>query len=98
MDPYYARINIPFRLSSVNASVIIMPDTPIKRGLEGVVVTESDLSYIDGIKGILIYRGYSIEELAEKSSFEEVLYLLWHGTLPDVKSLTEFSDDVKNNR
>ena len=75
-----------------------MPDTSIKRGLEGVVVTESDLSYIDGIKGILIYRGYSIEELAEKSSFEEVLYLLWHGTLPDVKSLTEFSDNLKNNR
>ncbi|WP_415489183.1 citrate synthase [Candidatus Hikarchaeum yamanae] len=75
-----------------------MPDTPIKRGLEGVVVTESDLSYIDGIKGILIYRGYSIEELAEKSSFEEVLYLLWNGTLPDSKSLTEFSDNLKNNR
>ena len=75
-----------------------MTDIPIKRGLEGVVVTESDMSYIDGIKGILIYRGFSIEELAEKSTFEEVLYLLWHGELPDEKTLTEFSDNLSNNR
>ena len=83
--PYYGKNSAPFRLSSVNPFVSNMPDTPIKRGLEGVVVTESDLSYIHGLKGILIYRGYSIEELAEKSNFEEVLYLLWHGTLPDAK-------------
>jgi citrate synthase len=75
-----------------------MTDASIKRGLEGVVVTESELSYIDGIKGILIYRGYSIEELAEKSSFEEVLYLLWYGELPDEKTLAEFSDNLSNNR
>ena len=49
-----------------------MTDAPVTRGLEGVVVTESELSYIDGTKGILIYRGYPIEELAEKSSFEEL--------------------------
>ena len=75
-----------------------MTDVPIKRGLEGVVVTESELSYIDGTKGILIYRGYPIEELAEKSSFEEVLYLLWYGELPDEKTLTEFSDNLSDNR
>ncbi len=75
-----------------------MTDAPITRGLEGVVVTESELSYIDGTKGILIYRGYPIEELAEKSSFEEVLYLLWYGELPDEKTLAEFSDNLSSNR
>ena len=75
-----------------------MTDAPVTRGLEGVVVTESELSYIDGTKGILIYRGYPIEELAEKSSFEEVLYLLWYGELPDEKTLAEFSDNLSNNR
>ena len=75
-----------------------MTDNSVKRGLDGVVVTESNLSYIDGNKGILIYRGYSIEELSEKSNFEEVLYLLCYGKLPTKKSLTEFSDNLKNNR
>ncbi|TQQ83680.1 citrate synthase [Halonotius terrestris] len=66
--------------------------TELKRGLEGVVVAESDLSYIDGDVGELIYRGYAIEELAREASYEETLYLLWHGDLPTETELAEFSD------
>ena len=75
-----------------------MTKDSIKKGLEGIVVTESQLSYINGIEGVLIYRGYPIEELAEKSTFEEVLYLLWHGELPSSDLLTEFTEDLSNHR
>jgi len=68
--------------------------TELKRGLEGVVVTESDLSYIDGDIGRLIYRGYAIEELARQASYEETLYLLWHGELPDSEQLASFSEEM----
>jgi citrate synthase len=68
--------------------------TELKRGLEGVVVTESDLSYIDGDIGRLIYRGYAIEELARQASYEETLYLLWHGELPDSEQLASFAEEM----
>jgi citrate synthase len=68
--------------------------TELKRGLEGVVVTESDLSYIDGDIGRLIYRGYPIEELARQASYEETLYLLWHGELPDSEQLASFAEEM----
>ena len=48
-------------------------------GLEGVIATESSISDINGEKGILSYRGYSIEDLAKKTSFEETSYLLLTG-------------------
>lgn len=60
-----------------------------KEGLEDVVATTSGICYIDGEKGILAYRGIDIHELAEKSSFEEVAYLLWHGRLPREGELKE---------
>src|SRR5438046_10609844 len=53
-----------------------------KEGLEDVVVATSSICYIDGARGILSYRGIDIHELAEKSSFEEVCFLLWAGRLP----------------
>ena len=52
------------------------------RGLENVVAADSSICYIDGARGILSYRGIDIHELAEKSSFEEVCFLLWAGRLP----------------
>ena len=52
------------------------------RGLEDVVAADSSICYIDGARGILSYRGIDIHELAEKSSFEEVCFLLWEGRLP----------------
>ncbi|MCY4000207.1 MAG: citrate synthase [Bacteroidetes bacterium] len=52
------------------------------KGLEGVIALNSSICYIDGGKGALVYRGYSIEDLASNSNFEDVAYLLWHGHLP----------------
>ncbi|WP_380678972.1 citrate synthase [Salinigranum sp. GCM10025319] len=63
----------------------------LNRGLEGVLVAESELSFIDGDEGRLVYRGYTIEDLAEGASYEEVVYLLWHGELPTASELEEFS-------
>lgn len=70
----------------------------LKKGLEGVLVAESGLSSIDGDEGRLVYRGYTIEDLARGASYEEVAYLLWHGTLPDAEELAEFSDAMAAER
>jgi len=51
-------------------------------GLEGVVASSSAICFVDGQEGRLLYRGYDIHALAEHSTFEEVVYLLWHGDLP----------------
>jgi citrate synthase len=59
-------------------------------GLRGVTVADTKISFIDGEKGILIYRGYRIEELAEHSSFPETAYLLLNGTLPNAEQLSDF--------
>jgi citrate synthase len=55
---------------------------------------ESSITYIDGDEGILLYRGYPIDQLAEKSSFLEVAYLLMNGELPTTPELTEFTHHV----
>jgi citrate synthase len=60
---------------------------PLKAGLEDVVVSPSEICFIDGLKGRLIYRGYDVDDLAAHSTFEEVAYLLWHGRLPGKKEL-----------
>ena len=70
----------------------------LKKGLEGVLVAESELSYIDGDEGKLVYRGYTIEDLARGASYEEVLYLLWHGRLPDREELDAFSEEMTAHR
>lgn len=62
-------------------------DNQYKPGLAGIPAAESSISYIDGDKGVLEYRGFPIETLAEKSSFEEVCWLLLHGKLPTSKEL-----------
>ena len=59
----------------------------IKRGLQGVYIDRSKSSFIDGTAGKLLYRGYSIHDLAEKSSFEEIAYLLLYGELPNKQEL-----------
>jgi citrate synthase len=61
----------------------------MKQGLEDVVVSTSEICFIDGREGRLLYRGYDVDELVEHSSFEEVAYLLWHGNLPTRKELDE---------
>lgn len=60
-----------------------------KAGLEDVVAADSSICYIDGDRGILSYRGIDIHELAEKSTFEEVCFLLWEGRLPRREELEE---------
>ena len=60
-------------------------------GLEGIIAAESQICYIDGDAGILGYRGFNIHTLAEKATFEEVVFLLWKGVLPKRAEL----DDLK---
>ncbi len=57
---------------------------------------ESRITFIDGDKGILRYRGYDIEQLAENCSYTEVAYLLLHGELPTIKQLKQWNDDITN--
>ena len=67
-------------------------------GLRGVTVADTKVSFIDGEKGILIYRGYRIEELAEKSSFMEVAYLILNGSLPNEEQLKTFESQIVEAR
>lgn len=71
---------------------------PTGAGLEGIVATQSKLCYIDGEEGILSYQGFRIETLAEKATFEEVVYLLWHGRLPKQPELDELKAALVANR
>ncbi len=71
---------------------------PVYIGLKGIYVAKTSLSYIDGERGKLIYRGYSIEDLAEHSTFEEVTYLLWFGKLPNKRELIEFKENLALER
>ena len=59
----------------------------IKAGLEDAVVSTSEICFIDGQKGRLLYRGFDVDDLAAQSTFEETVYLLWHGHLPTRKEL-----------
>ncbi|MBD1884424.1 citrate synthase [Microcoleus vaginatus] len=69
-----------------------------KPGLEGVPATLSSISYVDGQKGLLEYRGISIEELALKSSFLETSYLLIWGVLPTKEELEAFEHEIRYHR
>ena len=62
-------------------------DGAIDKGLEGVVACNTSISSI--VDATLTYRGYTIEDLAAKSSFEEVIYLLWHNELPNAQQLAD---------
>lgn len=64
-------------------------------GLRGVTVADTKISYIDGEKGILLYRGYRIEELAEKSSFPEVAWLLLHDRLPEKSEIDTLNEQLR---
>ena len=70
----------------------------LKRGLEGVLVAKSDLSYVNGEVGTLVYRGHDIGDLARGASYEEVLYLLWYGSLPTREELETFTAELAAER
>ncbi|MCL5802878.1 MAG: citrate synthase/methylcitrate synthase, partial [Candidatus Thermoplasmatota archaeon] len=65
------------------------------RGLEGVVAAETKIGYVDGINGVLAYRGYDIETLTNQSNYEEVSYLLLFGKLPSEKEYREYVSRLK---
>ena len=67
-------------------------------GLAGVPATKSNISDIDGEKGVLYYRGYPIEQLAQHSSFEETTLLLLDGELPTTTALKDFDAQLRENR
>ena len=60
-------------------------------GLAGVVAAQTRLSSVDGEAGELLIAGYPVEVLAAQAAFEEVVYLLWHGVLPDRRQLQTFA-------
>ena len=66
-------------------------------GFTSTAACNSKITYIDGEKGVLLYRGYPIEQLANNSSFLEVSYLLMHGELPSQPDKIEFENTIKNH-
>jgi 2-methylcitrate synthase len=70
----------------------------IRKGLAGVVVDYTAVSKVNPETNSLLYRGYPVQELAASCSFEEVAYLLWHGELPTLEQLAEFSDIERSQR
>ena len=67
-------------------------------GLEDVVAASSSICAVDGVQGRLIYQGYDIHDLAEHSTFEETVYLLWFGKLPNKAELEAFTKQLQTNR
>jgi citrate synthase len=72
--------------------------TPVVKGLEGIVATNSSICYIDGDRGVLAYRGIDIHELADHSTFEETCYLLWFGRLPNRSELKDLQERLARER
>ncbi len=74
-------------------------DMPIiAKGLEGIVANSTRLSEVLGQEGVLIYAGYDIDELAGHATYEEVVYLLWHGLLPNRAQLEEVTGRLRQER
>jgi citrate synthase len=68
------------------------------KGLEGIVANSTALSDVRGTEGVLIYAGYNIDQLAGKVSYEEVVYLLWHGDLPNKPQLAALKEELASLR
>ncbi len=95
---------LPVRKGSVGPDVIDIGKLYKEQGVftydPGFVATgscESDITYIDGEQGILMYRGYPVEQLAENSNFLEVAYLLLHGDLPTTTALEGFTNTISTH-
>ena len=81
-----------------NPEVDAPPASVVAKGLENVVALESELSYVDGQTGDLVYRGYHIHDLAEHVGFEETAFLLWNGHLPNRAELAETTRMLQDER
>ncbi len=95
---------LPVRKGAVGPDVIDIGKLYKEQGVftydPGFVATgscESDITYIDGEQGILMYRGYPVEQLAENSNFLEVAYLLLHGDLPTATALEGFTNTISTH-
>ncbi len=66
----------------------------VVRGLEGIVAAETSTSYVDGVHGRLFYQGYDINDIAEKTSFLEIVFLLWYKRLPTQSELDTFRLEI----
>jgi citrate synthase len=95
-------MELPVRSGSVGPDVIDIASLYREQGVftydPGFVATgscESDITFIDGEEGILMYRGYPVEQLAAHSSFIEVSYLLLHGELPTADQLADFDNTIR---
>ena len=64
------------------------------RGLEGLVAGDTSISEVDGLRGRLLYRGYPVEQLVERASFEEVTYLVLFGEMPNAQQLAEWRAEL----
>ena len=71
--------------------------TAATAGLRGVVAAQSAIGDVNGDQGILIYQGYDIHDLAEHSTFEEVIFLLWNGRLPKRDELEDLQNQFRAN-
>jgi citrate synthase len=71
-----------------------MSDVTIHKGLDNVVIDESKLSLVNGTEGKLIYAGYKIEDLAAHALYEEVVFLLWNGRLPNRAELEALRSEI----
>ena len=70
----------------------------VKKGLLGIVVDETTISQVMPDINSLTYRGYAVQDLCEKCSFEEVAYLVLNGDLPKKKDLKKFKKQLEENR
>ncbi|MDY3351489.1 citrate synthase [Riemerella anatipestifer] len=68
----------------------------LDKGYKNTGATISEITFLDGDQGELFYRGYPIEQIAEKSNFTEVMYLLLHGELPTEEQFKNFENSIKN--
>ena len=67
-------------------------------GLKDVVAAETRLSHVDGEAGVLVIGGYPLEEIAERATYEEMVHLLWYGSLPDSSALDGFASELAASR
>ncbi len=98
------KVNLPIRAGTIGPSVVDIAALNKEFGLftydpgfGGTASTDSRITYIDGDAGVLLYRGYPVEQLAGKSTFTEVAYLLLHSELPSRKQLDEFTGSIRHH-
>ena len=103
-SPDGTETELPVRRGSVGPDVIEISGLYKEQGVftydPGFLATgscESDITYIDGEQGILMYRGYPVDQLAANSSFLEVSYLLLHGELPTTVALEQFTNTISTH-